>query len=455
MDCRRRSLVARKILIRIQAAALGFWALESAARGHRQGANRGRVGSVRKTARGDQVFDEFWEISGMKSLVALVGVRSQSLESEVLDALRESLRLIGGIDSVCRSGARVLVKPNIGVPDNLNCTNPAVVLAIARLFVDHGCKVMIGDDPAVPIDEVEAYKIYHLGEIAVKAGAQMVSLRKGPFKLVKVPNSLLFPEIEVSALAMEADLLISAATLKSVNVTTVSLGIKNMKGVMPARWKRSFHCEGLNAGIVDLCKVARPGLTIIDATFGKDMVTKRCYPVGLLVVSKDPLAADSVGSRVMGFEPRSIDHLRIAKEEEIGELDLERIDIRGELLQDHMGLYPFSQPNDPFKLAATSGGKIEIVQGNPCSVCVNELGQALSQYTNYAKGKESVSILVGPKADAKTVPPNRRIVYFGNCLAKHQGDGDAISGCPPNEGLVGITDSIARVLDRIFDRLPS
>jgi uncharacterized protein (DUF362 family) len=334
----------------------------------------------------------------------------------------------------------------------MNCTNPAVTWAIAKLFVDHGCEVMIGEDPAVPVAEEVAYRFYRLDEIAERAGARVVSLRKGPTVLVKVPNSLFFPEIEVSALTVEADLVISAAALKSVNVTTVSLGIKNMKGVIPGVWKRKFHCEGLNSGIVDLCKVARPGLVVIDATYGKDMVKGCCYPVGLLIVSTDPLAADSVGSRIMGFEPRSIDHLRISKDEGIGELDLERIDIMGEQLQDHIGLFPFSPPNDPFKLAAQSGGKIEIVQGNPCSVCVNELGQALSLYANCANGKERVSILVGPNADPAKVPADRKVVCFGNCLMRHQGDGDVISGCPPNEGLLGITDSITRVLDKIFDR---
>jgi len=387
----------------------------------------------------------------MKSQVALVKVHPQAIASTVLKAVSESIDFVGGVESFCSKGDRILVKPNISSPNGFECANPSVAWAVARILSEYGCEVLIGEDPAIPIEENFAYKEYGVHELAEKANAKVVSLRYGPHIKVKVPGNGFFSEIEVSRIAQEADLVVSVAAMKSQNITTVTLGLKNMKGLVRPSWKRKFHCDGLNQGIVDLNAAVKPGLSIIDGTFGKDLSASPwvSYPVGLIIASGDIVAADSVCARVMGFDPEEIEHITLAEEEGLGVLGLENIEIRGERLQDWVGKFPFSPPKDPFKLAEKSGGRIKIVQGNPCSVCLNDLGESLALHEEHLKAFEDVTILVGP--EAKPSISSKYIILFGKCLKKHKDKGIYVSGCPPDEYEPAKTGSLKKVLTDILE----
>ncbi len=388
----------------------------------------------------------------MKSHVALVKVHPQAIGSMVLEAVSESVDLVGGIENFCHKDNEVLIKPNISTLDSFQCTNPLVTRAVAKIFSEYHCTVLIGEDPSIPIKENIAYREYGLYELAKKANAKVVSLRYGPHTKVEVPGGGFFSEIEVSSIAKEADLVVSVATMKSANITTVTLGLKNLKGLVRPSWKRKFHCEGLNQGIVDLNAAIRPGLTVIDATLGKDLSASPwvSYPVGLIIASADPVAADAVCARIMGFNPEKIEHIRLAKEKGLGVLGLENIEIRGEKLQDWTGKFPFSPPKDPFKLAEKSGGGIRIIQGNPCSVCLNELGQSLASQEDNLHAFRDVTILVGP--EAKPYLSSGHTILFGRCLKKHKARGIYVAGCPPHEYEPLKIDSLKEVLTRILER---
>jgi uncharacterized protein (DUF362 family) len=378
----------------------------------------------------------------MKSQVAVVRVHPQALR-----AVNKAINHVGGISTLCRRGDKVLVNPNIASPDGYSSTNPSVTWAVARVFSDFGCKVLIGEDPSIPTNEDFAYSEYGLHELAEEAGAEAVSLRRGPHTRVKVPGGTFFSEIEISTYAAEADLVVSVATMKSVNLVSATLGLKNLKGLVPSPWKRKFHCEGLNQGIVDLNLAVRAGLVIIDATMGKDMSERRCFPVGLIIGSRDLVAADAVCATIMGFDPEEIDYIRMAKEAGLGEIKLDRIEILGESMDTLAGKFPFSPPKDPFKFAESSGGKVDILQGNPCSVCLNELGQVLARYKDRLSDFEDLTILIGPEADPSAVSDKRHRILFGNCLKKCADKGILIHGCPPTDYEAAETGSLIEVLD--------
>jgi len=385
----------------------------------------------------------------MKSKVALVRVHPQATAQAMLKKVKEAIELIGGVGNLCKREDRILVKPNISSPDGFECANPQVTLAVAKIFSESGCKVLIGEDPAIPIKEEFAYTEYGLYELAKESGAEVVSLRHGPHIKVKVPGDGFFPEIEVSKIVQEVDFLVGVAAMKSANITTVTLGLKNMKGLVRPSWKRKFHCEGLNQGIVDLNLAVKPAFTIIDATFGKDLSARVCYPVGLIIASKDPVAADAVCARIMGFDPEEVEHIRLAEKAGLGKLDPEDIEIRGEKIEKWVGKFPFSFPKDPFKLAEKTQGGIKIIQGNPCSICLNELGQSLALHEGNLKDFKDITILVGPEAKLDT--SSRYIILFGRCLKKYKDKGIYVHGCPPHEYEPAKTGSLRKVLTEILE----
>ena len=165
--------------------------------------------------------------------------------------------------------------------------------------------------------------------------------------------------------------------------------------------------RGLNDGIADLMKVVKPDLAIIDGTMGRDMTKECCFPVGLLIVSQDPLAADAVCSRIMGFNPAEIEHLNLTALDGLGCLEEDQIQVVGESPENHTGRYPFSPPADPFTIAEKSGGRIEIIQGNPCCVCLNELGTVLHLFESRMHEMKDITILIGPKARPDKDQPDR------------------------------------------------
>ncbi len=385
-----------------------------------------------------------------KSRVSLVKVHPQAVPSIILNKVRETINLLGGVENFCRKNDTVLIKPNISASGALFCTSPSVVWAVAKTFSDYGCKVLVGEDPAIHFEEKSAYTEYSIYALAEQAKAKVVSLRHGPHSKVKVPGGGFFSEIELSSLAIEADLVVSLAVMKSANITTVTLGLKNMKGLVRPSWKRKFHCGNLNQGIVDLNKIVKKRLTIIDATFGKDTSARVCYPVGLLMASGDPVAVDAVCTRIMGFDPDKVEHIKFAQEAGLGTLDLQNIDILGERIENWTGKFCFSSPKNPFKLVKKTKGKIKIIQGNHCSACLNELGESLELCGKQLDDFKDLTILVGP--EAKPDVPCENLILFGNCLKKYKGEGIYVAGCPPIEYKEAKTGSLKEILTKIFKR---
>jgi uncharacterized protein (DUF362 family) len=386
-----------------------------------------------------------------KVRVAMRTVHAQGYHAAHMKAMRDTLNDIDALEYLHAKGRNILIKPNIASPGALYSTSPAVLYALSRILVEEGFRVIIGENPSIPTHAGDAYREYGLYELAAEAGAEVVEFRNGPHTEVPVPGGTLFSSLSVSRYVLEADAVISLATMKSANIVTATLAVKNMKGVIPSHYKRRFHCEGLNDGICDLMRVVKPDLAVIDATFGKDMTRKCCFPVGLLIASTDVLAADSICARVMGFNPSEIEHLRNVEEAGLGQLAIDGIELIGERLEDHAGCYPFSKPMDPLEVARKSGGNIEIIQGNPCSVCMNELGTVMHLFEDRIAELKDITILIGPNAARQPVRPGRTVIGYGNCAAADSCTFQ-IAGCPPTDYREAETGSLIDVFSSLLDQ---
>jgi uncharacterized protein (DUF362 family) len=58
-----------------------------------------------------------------KPRVALVKVHPQAVASTILNKVRETINLLGGVENFCRKNNTVLLKPNISSSGALYCTN--------------------------------------------------------------------------------------------------------------------------------------------------------------------------------------------------------------------------------------------------------------------------------------------------------------------------------------------
>jgi uncharacterized protein (DUF362 family) len=117
--------------------------------------------------------------------------------------------------------------------------------------------------------------------------------------------------------------LISIPVLKAHSMASVTLGMKNMMGAAPERYysvgghykKWGLH-KNLHRAILELNKFRKPDLTLIDAAVGMAMAhlwgPKCDPPVGKVVASFDPVAADKVGCDLLGKDWRRVEHIALA-----------------------------------------------------------------------------------------------------------------------------------------------
>lgn len=55
---------------------------------------------------------------------------------------------------------------------------------------------------------------------------------------------------------------------------------------------------------------------------------------GIVIVSTDPVAADTVGARLLGFKPQAINYLYQLSNENVGESDINKMNIKGLSIKD-------------------------------------------------------------------------------------------------------------------------
>jgi uncharacterized protein (DUF362 family) len=121
--------------------------------------------------------------------------------------------------------------------------------------------------------------------------------------------------------------------------TTGSI-FKNLLGLVPDIGKERFH-NNLGVALIDMAEaVGGIDLAVIDGTFAYGGEWKEGEPMekerrDLLVVGRDPVAVDAVGSILVGGNPLDIPAIVEARRRRLGESDINRIEIVGEDLKDH------------------------------------------------------------------------------------------------------------------------
>ena len=241
---------------------------------------------------------------------------------------------LGGMQAFVPKGSRVLVKPNIGwdvTPDRAGNTNPQLVGRIVEHCLQAGAReVSVFDHTCDPW--AQCYRNSGIERAVRDAGGKIVSGdSEGYYQKVSVPGGKRLTEAKVHGLLLEADVLINVPVLKHHSSTMLTVGMKNMMGVV---WDRGYwHRNDLHQCIADFMTFRRPALTVVDAY----QVMKQNGPRGLsagdvalmqsLIVSTDPVAADAAAAKLFGVEPGDIRHIQLAAGMNIGRMDLSTLSI--------------------------------------------------------------------------------------------------------------------------------
>ena len=239
----------------------------------------------------------------------------------------------------CLSGyKRVLIKVNFITTktwDTGATTDPIVVEAIIKKLKHLPVEIFVVDSDATMTNADKAFEATGMKEMCQQNDIQFLNLRYQKEK-VKIPilDCETLGSITVPRIVTESAI-ISAAKLKTHMSTKVTLGMKNMFGLLPDKFKGKYHAKGISKVIVDINTVLKPALTLIDGFVGmegKGPTDGTPVKMDLIIAGKDVVATDATAARVMGFEPMEISHIRTAAQKGLGNID--DIEILGSKLDD-------------------------------------------------------------------------------------------------------------------------
>jgi len=375
-------------------------------------------------------------------VVKVAIVRGESPEEMV----GEALRLLGGLENIVTGGDAV-IKPNMGawisrlVPVHVNrwaTTKPEIVVALINELKEAGIMdVAVADGSFLDQDTMEQFEESGMKTAVEAAGGRVTDLDKGSHVRVEAPGGFAY---EIGEPVLNTGNLIDVPVMKTHVQTKLTLGIKNLKGVVSKNTKRMMHRGDLDRTIAQLYGLVKPRLTVVDGTLGMEglgpSVFGRPKKPGLIVAGTDTVAVDTVTATIMGHDPSAVDHIRIAGELGLGETDLDRIEIVGATLEE------VKCPFEPAQLGAHSlveslgfdgvryHGWTPGHSGSECTGCIDTFMNALTALRDDVPGvRKPLDVVIGSRDMPDDVIDN--VLCYGNCQAKNRDKGTWLKGCPP------------------------
>ncbi len=250
------------------------------------------------------------------------------------ELVRQALEALGGIGRFVNSGNDVIIKPNIGPSTSgyeyAATTNPWLVGAMVKICREAGARrVRVMDSPFGTSPET-AYVQSGIQEQVLAAGGDMEIMSKFKFVSIEIPHGRDIKKWDIYDDVLKADVMINVPIAKHHSLARLTLGMKNLLGVVTNR--PSFHFN-LGQRLADLTSRVMPTLTVIDAVrilvahgpTGGDLGDVR--KLDTIIVSPDIVAADSYATGLFGLKPDDISCIPAASAMGLGSSDIRNLNI--------------------------------------------------------------------------------------------------------------------------------
>ncbi|MFX1483167.1 MAG: DUF362 domain-containing protein [Promethearchaeota archaeon] len=254
--------------------------------------------------------------------VALVKCRDS-----VSRTIEEGLELIGGFGTL---NSPVLIKPNIcTISDGTgySVTRVETVKALVDLLLkkDDKLSIKIIESDSQSKNAEAAFKKF--GYTALCNDMQQsgfdvstVDLSRAPLMDLKFIGDY-FENPKLPETILSAGYFISVAIPKTHYLAFITGVLKNLFGVLP-RKDQAFYHSRINEVIVDLARIIRPNLNIVDARVGVEGWNgPRTRSLDAFIMGHEAVSVDSTMARIMGFEPERVQHIIDASDYQLGSID--------------------------------------------------------------------------------------------------------------------------------------
>jgi uncharacterized protein (DUF362 family) len=379
----------------------------------------------------------------MKPVVSLI-------KYEDLDSVAQVISMCDGFSNL-KPNDRVLLKPNICTaqsgffPPYGTVTTTKVMEGTIVALKEFGINdIAIGEGTV--LDELgtntkQGYRWIHLNKLQKKYGVKLLDFNKGPHKKIVVKGV----PMNLAEAALDTDFFINLPVLKTHIAARVSLSSKNLKGCLSMASKKYFHGKdnSLHYHIARLMETVPQHLVIIDGIYvmdyGPDASTGTAHPKGVILSSKDFFAADCVGTRLLGGEPKDVEHLKLYAErhKRVDVLnDTGAIEVLGERVEDNTKFIPWlAITGKDLKDQGHTGFEIKEIRSTVCSGCYANLTGPTLLLSALSKKKDFNDLVVIIGKNLKEDRDTPRTLLFGKCAInenKHLENATRLAGCPPS-----------------------
>jgi len=377
--------------------------------------------------------------------------------------VKKAVGLVDGLANI-PANAKVFLKPNIvfwtkavpfpkwGVITTTRVIEDMVVLlkeyGVDDITIGEGTVTMQPKDVETP---AHAFQTLGYHQLQKKFGVKYLNVFERPFQKVDLGSGVV---LNFNQDILESDFVVDLPVMKAHNQTMVSLGIKNLKGVIDINSRKKCHSpdpeKDLHYMVARLADKMPPMLTLLDGIYTNERgpaFDGKMHRSNLLVASRDVLSADLVGASILGHAPSGVPHLAKAAANHGRSADLKDIEVIGEPIASvaafHAYDFQYCEEEDvclpvPLAKQGIKGVFYRKYDTSMCTYCSGVNGVMLTaiRYAWQGEAFDDVEVLTGKKMTPTS--GKKKTILLGKCMYKaHRENPDinemiAVKGCPPN-----------------------
>ncbi len=378
-----------------------------------------------------------------------------------LESVRRAVDLCQGLDHLPPK-AKVFIKPNIvfwtrttpfpkwGVITTSRVVEDMVVLlkerGIDEITIIEGITTFDPKDRETP---AHAFETLGYPILQKKYGVKTLDIFERPFKKVDLGAGVV---LNFNEDILQCDFVVNLPVLKTHAQTIVSLGIKNLKGLIDVASRKKCHSpdiqKDLSYMVARLANKLPPSFTLLDGIYTAErgpFFEGRLRRSNLLIASSDIFSADKVGAKVLGYDPSQVPHLVYVAEDFKRPVDLSDVEVVGEKIESvasyHEYAFPYTEDGKlpkPLEKLGVKGLSYPQYDSTICTYCSGFTTIMLMAIAHAWKGKpwDEVEILTGKRM--KPSPGKKKTILLGKCMVQANKNSPDIQemipvkGCPPS-----------------------
>lgn len=228
-----------------------------------------------------------------------------------------------------------------------------------------------------------------------------------------------------------ADFFVNCPKFKAHPWTTVTFSMKNYIGIQDDRHRLIDHDHRLNEKIADLQYIVQPQFIAIDGIIAGEgrMLTPTPYRLNVIAMGNNQVAFDAMCCHIIGLDPLSVPHIRLAHERGFGPVDLAHIQLSGDVSLDEArarakqfqyGLVRVEKYFEGTHITAYAGPPPEAEHSDYCwGGCPGAIEEAIEVLRIFDEHTDSkmprMHVIFGAYRGAIDAKPGEQVIFIGDC----------------------------------------